>query len=190
MRILLACLLCILLSSAQCYAVKGGPVYPGGGANIIGRYAGVLRPPFCPRPNPAECGVANSIGIFTAAIPQTGITSGRVLIFSAGRTFVGDITALGNPNTGALTGVLNANFQTSVSRRNAAGDVVTTLETVAIASGAIDAKIASSQTRSFSVSSVRLKGTATIAITEVDSGDTSDSVRLEVDGFKQSNSAF
>src|SRR5450432_1395180 len=111
MKILFASLMCLVLCTVECFAHKGGPVYPGGGTNIVGRYAGVLMPPFCPLPDPADCGgTLNAIGIFTAAVPQTGFSDGVVLIFSEGRTFTGSLTALGNPNTGAFVGVLTADY--------------------------------------------------------------------------------
>jgi hypothetical protein len=185
MKILLASLMCLLLCSAECFAHKGGPVYPGGGTNIIGRYAGVLRPPFCPFPDPADCGGSlNAIGIFTAVVPQTGISNGLVLIFSEGRTFTGTITALGNPNTGAFTGILSADYV-----RTSTTGVTTSTSTLATASGGVDAKVVAAKAGSFGVSSILLRGTATISIADLSS--TPPTITgpfvFTVDGFKQSN---
>src|SRR5215210_4927238 len=114
MKILLACLMCLVFSTVQCFALKGGPHYTTGGANIIGRYAGVLRPPFCPLADPSECPTGfNSLGLFTLVIPQTGIGTGTAFIFAGGRTFTGTITALGDPNKGALSGVLDTEYKTT-----------------------------------------------------------------------------
>jgi hypothetical protein len=190
MKILLAALMCLILCSSECFALKGGPVYPGGGTNIIGRYAGVLRPPFCPLPDPADCGgTLNSIGIFTLAVPQVGISDGAVLIFSEGRTFTGTLTALGNPNNGALTGVLNASYGTTDTFISNNGNTTTIFITHATASGGVNAKVSpSSNGQSFGVSSILVKGTANISIVDFDNGGaTTGPFAFTVDGFKQSN---
>ncbi len=43
MKILFAALMCLVLGGAQCFAISGGPVYPGG-LNVVGTFGGVLLP--------------------------------------------------------------------------------------------------------------------------------------------------
>jgi hypothetical protein len=99
MKILLACLMCLVLGASQCFAIKGGPVYPGV-KDISGTFAGVLTP----------IGVGqNALGIFTVGIPQagqTGLSSGAFLVFTGERTFTGTIQGIGDPNRGTLRAVL------------------------------------------------------------------------------------
>lgn len=194
MKALFGSLLSLVLATAHTYALKGGPPYPGGQVNIVGRYAGVLRPSFCPFPNPVQCGGSlNALGIFSLPVPQTGISNGTVLIFSTGRAFVGSVTGLGDPGRGSITGVLNAAYQTTIRTTNANGTIIETLITAATASGSLQANVVTPGGLSFGISSTRLRGSAIVTIANLNvngtSGSVGEPISFDVDGFKQSNSA-
>ena len=61
MKAILGSLLCLVLCASECFALKGGPPYPGGSTSIVGTYAGVLQPAF----DPTDPFSANSVGVFT-----------------------------------------------------------------------------------------------------------------------------
>ncbi len=189
MKILLASLMCFVLCTSECFALKGGPVYPGRGANIIGMYAGVLHPPFCPVADPAQCPTGfNSLGLFTLAIPQTGLGTGTAFIFTNGRSFTGTISAIGDPNTAALSGVVATEYQVTVLGSNG------TPRTCATAGGQVSGKITARKGLT-SVSSILIKGTAVMTVSCVPvtfgcpADCTSGTSSYQIDGFKQSNSA-
>jgi hypothetical protein len=190
MKALFGCLLCLVLTTSHTYAVKGGPVYPGGNANVIGRYAGVLVPPFCPIPDPSKCaGGLNSLGLFTLVIPQTGLGVGEAVIFSNGRAFTGTITGSANPNTADLAGVLSTEYKTTPLGSSG------TPRTCATAGGQIRARIASSRRQTTSTSSILIRGTASVVVSCIGSEFgcpatcSEGSTAFEIDGFKQSNIA-
>ncbi len=189
MKILLAVLLCFVLTTSESFALKGGPVYPGGGANIIGRYAGVLMPPFCPRADPADCPGLNSLGLFTLSLHQEGLGSGTAFIFASGRTLSGTITALGNPNTAALSGVIDTSFVITTSVSTGGSSQVT----CATGAGRVNGKIASKPVSFPSISSILVKGTASVSTScgtcsVCPAGCVNGITPYQIDGFKQSNS--
>lgn len=83
MKILLAALICLELCTSECFALKGGPPYPGSNANIVGTYAGVMLGILDPT-NPRS---QNTLGLFTLSIPRLGAAAGAVVLFVAGRTY-------------------------------------------------------------------------------------------------------
>ncbi len=186
MKILLASLMCLVLCTSECFALKGGPPYNGTGASVVGQYAGVLQPPFCPLADPSQCPAGyNSIGIFSLRVPDTGLGSGVALIFQNGRSFTGTITATGNPNSSVITGVLDTQFSYQVQ----CGLDNTTI--TATASGALTANITPPKNGIVSVFAILLKGTANVVVTDaVDCVYVAQpAVAFQVDGFKQSNTA-
>ena len=199
MKAVLGCLLCLLLTTAQTFALKGGPVYPAG-TNIVGTYAGVLQPTFCPRPNPAECGDAqNSIGIFSLGVPSTGNASGNFVMFSRGRVFTGTAQAFGDPQKATLKGIVSATYNYSlyvpVTETDENGTTTTrfeTLDVTATAAGPLSAKIANSKSSSFGLSTTLLRGEATLNITggvnATGEPVVTATLGLTVTGVKQSNS--
>ena len=190
MKAVLGCLLCLVLTTSHTFALKGGPVYPGGNANVVGRYAGVLLPPFCPFADPAQCpGGLNSLGLFTLVVPQSGLGVGEAVIFSNGRAFIGSISGSANPNTANLAGVLSTEYKTTPLGSNG------TPRTCATAGGQIRARIASSKRAVNSTSSILIRGTATVVVSCIDevfgcpASCTEGTTAFEIDGFKQSNIA-
>src|SRR5436305_985159 len=85
----------VILVAAASVAISGGPDY-GGSASVAGSYAGVLNPLSCaatPSSTPTgRCG-ANSVGIFTLAVPKSGSSTGPFVVFDQGEAYVGTITA-------------------------------------------------------------------------------------------------
>ena len=151
MKILLAALMCLVLCTSECFALKGGPVYPAG-INIVGTYAGVLQGVFDPT-NPAS---SNSIGIFFSGAPSTGNAAGAFVMFSRGRVFTGTVMAFASPQRASLQGILSATYNYTLSFVVTDTDGTTHIETVpvtATANGPITATVANSRATSFTVSS-------------------------------------
>lgn len=177
MNILLAALMCLLLTAAESFALKGGPVYPGG-TNLTGTYAGVLIPPF----DPTDPFSSNSIGIFAAGVPTTGFTSGVFAFFTQGRLFLGTVEAVADPKGGTIKGILQADIGAAPG---------TATDTLPSARGKIDAKVVPGTTFG---SAARVHGTATLFVSEgnIDADGkliVSSTFNLVVDGFKQSTTA-
>ena len=148
MKALLGSLMCLLLGAAQCLALSGGPPYPIGN-NIVGTYAGVLQPPFCPLPNPANCPGLNSIGVFSLGIPENGLGNGVFVMFSRGRVFSGTVQGFGDPIRATLQGVLSATAGGATANGPIQADILT-VRNSAISSAA----------------TLRVDGEATISISQ------------------------
>jgi hypothetical protein len=191
MRILFALLMCLVFGAAQCFAIKGGPPYPGGGTNIRGTFAGVMQGAFDPT-NPAS---SNTLGLFTLSVPQTGLATGVVLMFVAGRAFTGTISGVGDPNKASLRGVMETTIETTLVLCSAAGSPVSG-EVTDHADGNIEASFKRTAKAITSVAGTLLTGTALITATQTTKNPSdctqtiqnSSSIILLVDGFKQSNS--
>ena len=178
MKILLACLMCVVLSASECFAIKGGPAYPGGTINLTGTYAGVLQPSF----DPTDPFSSNSIGIFTTGIPTSGFASGSFAFFTRGRVFLGTMQGVGDPKAASIKGILQADV-------GGAPDVSTDL--LPSARGKLDARVVTSP-GSTGLSAIRMKGEATLFVSEGNSDASgklivSFIIAFAVDGFKQSN---
>lgn len=181
MKALFGCLLCLLLATSQAYAVKGGPVYPAGSTSVTGTYAAVLIPQF----DPTDPGSGNSIGVFAASVPQTGLATGGFAFFARGQIFFGTMIGVGDPKGGTIKGILQADTG------NAPLDATDELPG---ARGRLNAR-ARSVPSGFGTTAIRLTGEATLF---VDQGQTNPatgekivtaSYVLVVDGFKQSETA-
>jgi hypothetical protein len=191
MKIVLACLMCLVLGASESFAIDGGPVYPGG-TNVVGTYAGVIDRVVTD--SPLDCG-ANSIGVFSVGVPKTGISSGTFVMFSQGRTFTGTIQGVADPGKSTLKGVLNASFNFTVTQTNPVTGEPTTTDVTASANGSLKTQIASGADLTFGVTATRLRGTAAL---NIDQGEVNPvtllpvitcEVTLRVRGFKQSNDA-
>jgi len=207
MKSVLGCLMCFVLTLSQSFALSGGPF--GGGVNVVGTYAGVLKrpsdsipmnlpcdqlqPPIVPVP---DCS-ANSLGVFSVGVPSTGTSSGTFVMFSQGRVFTGTIQGTADPGTAKLTGVLNATFQFTVTLvdKNTDPPSTTTINVTASANGNLQTKIRIVRSGAAILGAVRLSGTATL---NTDQGEVNPDTNqpcitcyttLRVVGFKQSNTA-
>lgn len=110
MKAIFGILLCYVFLSSQCYAIKGGPVYPGTtSVNVLGTYAAILLPK-----EPLLGPKVNSLGLFTLMIPQTGLASGNVFVFRGGVSYTGTIQGAADPATAKLYAVIDASFSRTV----------------------------------------------------------------------------
>ena len=174
MKALFGALICLVFTLTKSFAISGGP-WSGGNKiiGVVGTYAGVLHD--------VVVG-SNNLGIFTLSVPQTGLASGNVLIFTGERTFSGPITGLADPNSDILEATLQGiPVVTSGS---------TTIETLNFhADGTMNAKIRGSKNAT-SISSVRVRGTAHVTTTNRNVSPPSQTMTdYVVHGFKQSESS-
>jgi hypothetical protein len=179
MRILLASLMCLVLTSAECFALKGGPVFEGSKATTTGTYAGVFMP----------TQGSNSLALFTLQIAQIGIGSGTLVIFDAGQIYSGTLQATGDPNKGKVTGLVRATFPyiiTVPSGTDSNGNpTFTTTTVVAVAAGTMQAKVKVNNQFS-GVTSTRLTGTADVEFS-LTVNHPFDEIIYDIIGFKQSS---
>ncbi|CAN5191771.1 hypothetical protein BH20VER2_BH20VER2_11490 [soil metagenome] len=158
MKTLLGCLLCLMLGTAQSFALKGGPGFGTGRVTTTGIYAGVLTP------GPLSPG-ANSIGLFSLTIPRSGLGTGEVVIFTAGQTYIGTIRGTADPDSSRLTAQLDASFpftQVVQTGSTATGQPTFTVLTVsARAAGRIEGRITANR-NVFSTAAARLTGEANV----------------------------
>jgi hypothetical protein len=192
MKILLACLMCLVLGASECFAIDGGPPYPGS-TDVVGTYAGVMAKVILD--NPVACG-SNSLGVFSVGVPKTGISNGTFVMFSQGRTFNGTIQGVADPGKASLKGVLTATFNFTVTQIfiNPVTGVPTTTTTQVTASarGSLKTHITNTSESTSGVTATRLIGSADVF---VDMGELASdltpiptcTMTLRVKGFKQSN---
>lgn len=178
MKALLGALICFVLNSSQAFAISGGP-WDGGNKTIgvVGTYAGVMHD--------VVVGSGN-LGIFTLSIPQTGLATGTVFLFTGQRAFSGPITGLANPNNDVLEATLQG-----IPVVTSSGDTIETLNFHA--DGSLKAKIRAGK-QNFGISSVRIRGTAHVTTTNSSATCVSCcppgcQTDYTVHGFKQSESS-
>jgi hypothetical protein len=152
MKTVFACLCCLVLGTAQTFALKGGPDF-GSRVSTTGIYAGIMTP------GPLSPG-ANSIGLFSVTIPRTGLGTGQVVIFQVGETYTGTFTGIADPDSAKLTGEIDASFPVISSTINSSGNVVTTTF-LAKAAGKMQGSIRANKNL-FSTAAARIVGTANI----------------------------
>ncbi len=173
MKAILGVLLCYVLFASECFAHKGGPFEGGTTVATTGTFAGVLLPDS--QISPFE----NSIGLFTAVFPKTGLGSGSLVIFQTGQTYTGTIQGLIDPKGGVVSALLYATFPYSRTIQTSTDDngnpVFTTETVIAVASGQLSGKV---------TSTARINGFAdvqfSLTVNNVDS-----EVVYDVFGFKQ-----
>ena len=180
MKALLGALMCLVFTMAQTFAISGGPFQGRSRIGVIGTYAGVLHD--------VVMGSGN-LGIFTLSVPQTGLATGNVFIFTSERTFSGPINANADPNTDIVEGTLQG-----IPVVTSGGQTVTTLD--CHADGSFNAKVRLSK-RSLETSAVRLRGTANVRTSNASGCSTCPAppapapcaTDYTVHGFKQSESS-
>ena len=217
MKVLLAGLMCLVFTITQAFAISGGPPYPGS-TNVVGVYAGVMKPKKVPTSCPADPSTcpdsppgcsANSLGVFSVGVPNSGTAAGTFVMFSQGRVFNGTIRGTADPgkdaNSSRINAVLSASFNFTVTFAPTPCPVVTPAVSctpssfseavTAEATGNLDAHIKSQSSRTLlGATSVRLVGSATIDIShgQVNS-DLAPVINcqmtLKVTGFKQTDTA-
>jgi hypothetical protein len=179
MKILLACLMCFVLSTSECFALKGGPIFPGSQTSITGTYAGVLMP----------TDASNSLAIFSLRLPSTGIGNGTLVIFNVGQVYSGTLQGTGDPDKGDVTGLIQATFPYITVVPSGVDDngnpTFDTVTVVATAAGKMEGKIKSSD-KSFSTRSTRLSGRADVEFS-LTVNNPFDEIIYDIIGFKQSD---
>ncbi len=109
MKALLACLMCLVLTVSQAFAISGGP-FGGGKRHVLvtGTYAGVLIPAVDPVTGTAD---PNSMALFTVMILSGGEGSGTIAIFRNGFFYPnGVMQANANPASGELNAIISSMF--------------------------------------------------------------------------------
>ena len=194
MKSLLTVLFCLLVLQTKVFAIHGGYSL-GNSTSLIGTYAGA----FVPSSVTSFSGTtgttigSNALGLFTLSIPQTGLGSGTVVIFSNGHTFTGSIQALSDTQKpGFIRGVVNATFNYNLSIQTSATSVVTEAIT-ANAQGNLVAQTAP-DVNSVSPLGIDLIGSADVSIDQGFVGADGNPIVTEeivfsIDGFKQTNIA-
>lgn len=183
MKILLACLMCLVLTMSECFALKGGPEFGKGQVTTTGIYAGVLVPQVAD----------NSLGIFSVLIPNRGTGSGTVSFFRNGIFYPGTIQAIADPDSAVLTGVASSTRSiTFTSTTDPTTGETTNIVITFNANGSINGKIKANRV-SGSLALARLTGTSDITYATVGSapgvdlstGNSDGPLPYEIDGFKQ-----
>ncbi len=154
MKAVLVSLLSFILIQSQAFALR--LQYPVT-LSVNGAYAGVLLPdPTDPLTDP------NAIGLFTASIPSTGLSTGAFLVFANGSTFNGTMSAFVDLDKSTIQGILQANYTFNITTFDIFG-VATTTAVTASALGPINATFVSS-TNPLTSGLSRLTGTAVMNI--------------------------
>jgi hypothetical protein len=183
MKILLASLMCLVLASSECFAIKGGPNFGNTQVRTTGIYAGLFVP----------TDADNSLGIFTTTIPKTGLGTGTVAFFRNGIFYPGTIQGIADPDSAILTAVVSSSFNVTFTSETT-GTPPTTKNIVITfnANGSINGQMKPNPNR-FSTAAVLIKGTASVTYATVGSAPGFDSssansdgpVPYQVNGFKQ-----
>jgi hypothetical protein len=139
-------------------------------------------------------GTDNSLGIFTATIPKTGLGTGTVAFFRNGIFYPGRIQGIADPDSAVLTAVVSSTFDITFTSE-ADATTHTTKNTVVTfnANGSINGQI-KPNSNVFSTATALIKGTASVTyktvggITGVDTSNANSDgpVPYQVNGFKQS----
>jgi hypothetical protein len=109
-------------------------------------------------PNNPGC-AANSQGIFSVTVPDSGVSSGTFVMFSQGRVFSGTIQGTADSGRQTMAGVLHATFDFTVTDPNTTPP--TTTSVTAEANGNLNAKITQRSSKG-----IRLAGTSSLDISE------------------------
>lgn len=181
MKALLGSLLCYVFAVAQCFAIKGGPVYPGGSSvTTTGTFAGVLLP--------TDSSQANSIALFSITLPTSGLGTGPLVIFQTGETYTGTIQGISDPDSAKFSALLHATFPFLTTIQTGTDDkgnpIFTSTTVVASASGRLNGQF-NTNTALNSVSSTRITGTANVQFAQFVNLIDSEIV-YDVFGFRQS----
>ena len=118
MKRILSFLLCIILLKAQAFAIHGNLEGTDSGTILTGTYSGTLIPDnddagtrVFDFTTGEQTGIISTIGLFSVAMPTSGVGTGSFVIFTQGRSFSGTIVAIGDPTAGTLTGILEATYE-------------------------------------------------------------------------------
>jgi hypothetical protein len=186
MKIVLACLMCLVLGASQSFAIDGGP-FGGGGTQVTvtGIYAGVLIPlPITLDPGPPAVTVTdNSLALFTLGIPKVGLATGTAAVFRNGIFYPGTIQGTADPDSAKLTGLINAFFQETVASTSTTDFIFQYNANGQFVNAKIVPNINSSNS-----STARIRGKASLTYTNDagdPNGDSGGPISYKIRGFKQ-----
>ena len=205
MKIVFPMLLCYVLTTAQTFALSGGPVFGSARVVTTGIYAGVLQgleetdsttngpaipgDPVATPPSATTGTPSNALGLFSLNVPTTMLATGAFMLFADGEIFSGTINASADPDSGQLKGLLEGTFNFTLNTQDSTGAVTGTAIT-ATAVGNITAQIRASNALT-ATSLARLTGTSTLDVSfgQIDTGTLAPIVAriitFNVTGFKQ-----
>jgi hypothetical protein len=195
MKIILACLMCLVLGAAECFAIDGGPVFGGGSqVAVTGTYAGVMIPiPTVVDPGPPEVTMTdNSLVLFTLIIPKEGLGHGTSAVFRNGISYTGTIVGSADPDSAKLTGILTTSFLLLASSSTGTGGTSEVIKHEYDGNGQfVNAKIVSN-TNTTSTATARIRGKSSLTYTNDNSdpnGDSGGAIFYRIKGFKQSQNS-
>ncbi len=203
MKKVFSLLLAFVFLQTQTWALGGGPQGTGGGAALVGTYAGVLIPVSQTKPLVVGAQSSASIGLFVVAVPATGVAKGAAVAFVDGIAFIGDMTGIADSRkqtlVGIVEGVSNFDVITLVPVVDANGNVTfQQVITKIFAQGGINAKFESTgggvnPTTGSAGGGRRLSGSASLDLfADLNANGTPNifnTVKFRVDGFQQSATA-
>jgi hypothetical protein len=190
MKILLACLMCLVLSAAECFAIKGGPDFGSGQVGVTGTYAGIFVPiptELDPGPPPVTL-TDNSLALFTLKIPREGLATGTSAVFRNGLFYSGGITGSADPDSAKLTGIINSFFEEDVQ-----SGTITVTKHYDANGQFVNASIVANKNL-FSTAASRIRGKASItyrlgANATDPAADSGGPIFYKIKGFKQSENS-
>lgn len=191
MKIVLACLMCVVFTATECFAIDGGPWGGSGGVTVTGNYAGVLIPiPTVLSAGPPPVTLTdNSLALFTLGIVKVGLATGTSAVFRNGIFYSGTITGLADPASDKVSGVIAATQTTSTTTTGTTGTTTTT-QTNYNANGKLDNVTVVAGSTQLSSSDTRLRGKASITYVVIGgsdpNGDSGGPIVYKVRAFKQS----
>ena len=182
MKKLLPILLCYVLMTTQVYAISGGPVFGGSGIDPIGTYSGVIIvkavKDFVLDPDTGSTiidpttGQAKtttddstvSLGLFSLGVPTVSVATGAFIQFVNGDVFTGNIVASVDPDSSALSGIVEGTSSYSLTFNEVVNGAAVTL--VEVIDNSIAGKVTAqiSGTRAGSLASARVVGTANLIV--------------------------
>jgi hypothetical protein len=186
MKTLLGCLMCLVFTLSQSFAISGGPFGGRGHVRTTGTYAGLFVPTGV---NSSD----NSLGLFTATVPKTGLATGTLALFRNGIFYPGTIQAIADPDSAVLTGVVSSSFNITFTSETSGNPPTTTNIVITFnANGSVKGNIRAN-TLLLTAAAARINGTAAITYATVgsapgfnsDPANSNGPIDYKVKGFKQ-----
>jgi hypothetical protein len=128
MKKVLSLLVAFIFLQVQTWALSGGPDYSKGqGANpnrLVGVYSGVLIPETTTTGGVVVATSSATIGLFSVAVPSTGLATGQAAVFVNGAAFTGNMVAFADPDNATLDGVFAGTSSFDVVLQPATREVI------------------------------------------------------------------
>lgn len=205
MKKVLSLLMAFVFLQVQARALSGGPDFGTDTTGAaIGTFAGVLLPKGSSNTSGLTASSSNSLGVFALTAPSTGLATGAFTYFDSGATYIGTITGLIDPQDlrfralvrGSFSFFEQFNFDDGTGTGGTNGGVIIFAGPSGFATGSIDARLKPAGGNAFLTNSlaVRIEGQADLDVQAADPTTAQpigvvQSLKLRVDGFKQSTDA-